>query len=804
MRRLHLYWPLIVVVLTACGVLQQMEFKKKYGPLQRVQRQVDAVEAGGVSYTKDIKPIFERRCITCHACYDAPCQLKLSSFEGLERGATPILLYNGARLTQEQPTRLFTDAQSCTEWRGLGFHAVLNERDQTPTANLENSMVGLMLELKKEYPQPRTEMLPDIFDLDLDRKTTCAKPEEFSTYKKKYPYWGMPYAVPGLQEDEHNTLVRWLREGGRSDEQYEMSDTAEKLVSEWEAFFNGDSLKQQLVSRYIYEHLFIGHIHFEQLPNREFYRLVRSYTPPGKPVDEIATVRPYDDPGVQEFYYRLRRDPSTIVEKSHTVYRIDEHSMNRYKELFLNDDYEIKTLPGYDPLVAANPFKAFADLPPRSRYKFMLDQARFTIMGFIKGPVCRGQVALNVINDHFWVVFVDPDRAVYSTDAEFLRRVSDDLSLPSERKNSMRILSMLKTYGNKQQHFQETKERYIDTFFPEDQGPDLEAIWDGDGWNDNALLTVFRHFDSASVEKGFVGQFPKNGWVIDYPLLERIHYLLVAGFDVFGNLGHQLETRLYMDFLRMEGEVNFLRFLPREQRKKLRQEWYQGQKSKFWEKNPQYGLGRPSGITYTSSDPVREFFEKIMEYAVDVAGPPDILNRCEQGVCTDPDAGLLRQKAERALQRISSLRGPQIQLVPDVIFLHILTAGGENDMAYSIVRNKALENSSVMFNEERHRAVKDDTLSVLRGHIGSYPNSYGRVHIDQIQDFVDEFLKIKDEIGAYYFRRKYGIGRTHPDFWQEADWHYEKFLTEKPVEGGQFDLNRFHRISDRSQVDPTW
>ena len=87
---------------------------------------------------------------------------------------------------------------------------------------------------------------------------------------------------------------------------------------------------------------------------------------------------------------------------------------------------------------------------------------------------------------------------------------------------------------------------------------DLRLIWDGDGRNDNAALTVFRHFDSATVVKGLVGEAPKTAWVIGYPLLERIHYLLVADYDVYGNVGHQLNSRLYMDFLRMEGEFNFL------------------------------------------------------------------------------------------------------------------------------------------------------------------------------------------------------------------------------------------------------
>lgn len=55
---------------------------------------------------------------------------------------------------------------------------------------------------------------------------------------------------------------------------------------------------------------------------------------------------------------------------------------------------------------------------------------------------------------------------------------------------------------------------------------------------------------------------PKTLWVIDYPLFERIYYALVAGFDVYGNGGHQLAVRLYMDGLRIEGESYFLDFLP--------------------------------------------------------------------------------------------------------------------------------------------------------------------------------------------------------------------------------------------------
>jgi hypothetical protein len=106
------------------------------------------------------------------------------------------------------------------------------------------------------------------------------------------------------------------------------------------------------------------------------------------------------------------------------------------------------------------------------------------------------------------------------------------------------------------------------------------VLWDGDGRNPNAGLTIFRHFDQGSVVQGLVGAPPKTAWIIGYPLLERIHYLLVAGFDVYGNVGHQLNTRVYMDYLRMEGEANFLALLPKASRKSVRDYWYRGAESR--------------------------------------------------------------------------------------------------------------------------------------------------------------------------------------------------------------------------------
>ncbi len=81
----------------------------------------------------------------------------------------------------------------------------------------------------------------------------------------------------------------------------------------------------------------------------------------------------------------------------------------------------------------------------------------------------------------------------------------------------------------------------------------METIWDGDGGTRTPHSPYSATF-GALVDHGLLGNYPETAVALDYPTFERIHYLLVARFNVYGNVPPQLNTRLYMDFLRMEGE----------------------------------------------------------------------------------------------------------------------------------------------------------------------------------------------------------------------------------------------------------
>ena len=91
----------------------------------------------------------------------------------------------------------------------------------------------------------------------------------------------MPLAITGLNESEYRTLKKWIRQGAVIDESPTLPLLAEQeQIRQWEAFFNRPALRNQLVSRYLYEHLFLAHLYFEHLDSGNFFELVRSSTPP--------------------------------------------------------------------------------------------------------------------------------------------------------------------------------------------------------------------------------------------------------------------------------------------------------------------------------------------------------------------------------------------------------------------------------------------------------------------------------------------------------------------------------------------
>jgi hypothetical protein len=412
----------------------------------------------------------------------------------------------------------------------------------------------------------------------------------------------------------------------------------------------------------------------------------------------------------------------------------------------------------------------------------MLDEAQFIVMGFIKGPVCRGQVALNVIDDRFWAVFLDPDSEVMARSGDFLAQQSGNLRLPAERESNPLLLTTWLRYSAAQNRHLQAKQRKLEESLPQRESITLKNIWNGDGTNPNAALTIFRHFDSASVVQGLVGDPPKTAWVVTYSLLERIHYLLVAGFDVYGNVGHQLFSRLYMDFLRMEGEFNFLILLPKEIRTQIRDFWYRdaSPEVKDYLLGQRIDFRQQTGIPYATRDPKTELFGMLR------ARLAPVLNRSHDLAQVDDP------RVREPLRRLMQAQGQALSLMPETSFLEIVdrSSGSARTVGvYTLLEDAARANISHLFKERRLPA--EDRMTVAPGYIGAYPNAFFKVDLSALPRFVDAISRLGSESDFGRLLSDFGVRRTHPEFWQHSDTLHRIYRTQSPVEAALFDYNRF-------------
>ena len=726
-------------------------------------------------YADTVEPVLAKRCAVCHGCYDAPCQLDLTSFDGLERGAFKKPVYDSSRLISMQPTRLYIDEKSEAGWRKRGFWSVVQ-------GGQARAIMPRLLALARAHPFEAGERLPAAVPLDISRELTCPLAPELGSYEREHPDWGMPYGMAPLPDAELAAISSWLSAGAPPPlpRPAPPADVADAIQT-WETFLNGESLQQRVVSRYLYEHWFLSHMLFSDHPAGPFYRLIRSSTPNGVAPNEIPTVRPYDDPGTARFWYRLVPVEGVLLHKTHITYELSPAKLAHLKALFLGGDWKATHFPSWDPKEASNPFKTFAEVPARARYQFLLDDSRNFVMNFIRGPVCYGQVAVDVIEDRFFVAFLDPNHDVSIVDPTFLPRVADELELPAEYDSSYIPGELFIEYNARLTAYMNDRAKAVAAADPKGLGPAVSWVWNGGAQNHNALLTVYRHFDNAAVSFGWVGTWPKTAWVMDYPIFERIYYDLVAGFNVYGNLTHQVATRLYMDHLRMESEDLFLSFLPPATREPLRASWYRGatdQVSYFLVdrlRNDEIG----TQVRYKTKDPMPELLAQVLARAGAAAGPDDTLNRCDGKVCAQPGV-------EHALRRLVGKRGPWVALLPSLSLLRV-----HGVATYSLIHDEAHTNVAFMFGESLRRLPADDEVTVARGISGSYPNFMFEIEPAEAEAFVDALIALRSNTDVERIATQYGVRRTSPDFWTTIDEIQAAYRAQDPDQAALLDLDRY-------------
>jgi hypothetical protein len=730
-------------------------------------------------YSKKVEPILNSRCIACHSCLESPCQLNLQSFNGLERGGIRNnLVYNGTRLSEANMTRMFEDAQSKEEWRAMGFHDVIGSVD----SSILLQSVKMGLELRNA---PDDEVKSNQF---------CAKAvQDFKMVGSADTKMAMPYGFPGIKTEEYKTLVEWVAMGapGPSPDAELIPNNILKVKSAWEEFLNQDGMKYKHVARYLFEHLFLANFYLESEP-RFFMKLIRSSTTCSSGPKVIPSRRPNESPKVDKWYYCFVKSPGTIVDKTNIPYSMSLSKLTWIKKNFIDIPWQPDDKLDFTPEVASNPFKSFKSIPVSARYKFLLEDAHYHISTFIKGPVCNGTNAVSSIQEQFYTFFINPESDLMALSPEYALQVVEQLQLPGKWGSNVNVIKkMFPDYVELiESRNQYRKKRGAQLQNHRPKGLTLEDIWDGNGTNDNAALTIIRHGGSARVVKGAFGDLSKTAFVLDYSLFERLVYNLVVNFDVYGNFGHQFLTRVYMDLIRMEAENNFLDFLPESDRLKLKKKWYQGgiataQKLNLFDEKQFSPI--PTAIAFSKeSDSQLDFVRKILFERLNekVRGPNDPLNwKLLKTAETANDE-------QKQLARITSKKGKFVRPFPEMSVL-IINQGGIPKRGYSIIRNRQLQNVSWIMLEALRSDPKEETLMVGRGYLGSYPNQIFEVDVQELPGLVDQLLAIEDYSDYVAFVTQYGVNRMDPRIWNRYDFMTRDFLEIDPLNAGFLDLSRY-------------
>ena len=96
-----------------------------------------------------------------------------------------------------------------------------------------------------------------------------------------------------------------------------------------------------------------------------------------------------------------------------------------------------------------------------------------------------------------------------------------------------------------------------------------------------------------------------------------------------------------------------------------------------------------------------------------------------------------------------------------------------------------------MFHEENRIDSSKDTLTIVRGYLGSYPNFAFDVDLNQLDAFIAALQAALSEDEFSALAGRWGVRRTDPQFWPTMDWFVSDFQEQSPTEAGLFDLARY-------------
>jgi Fatty acid cis/trans isomerase (CTI) len=146
-----------------------------------------------------------------------------------------------------------------------------------------------------------------------------------------------------------------------------------------------------------------------------------------------------------------------------------------------------------------------------------------------------------------------------------------------------------------------------------------------------------------------------------------------------------------------------------------------------------------------------------------------------------------RLRAE--LQSLAGLKGASLSWLPEMSVLRI-DGGGGGPRHVTLLRNTAHANVAHLAREKSELRPEENTLTVVPGFIGAYPNAIYRLDAGDLRSLREAIAGLASEADYRKLADRFALRRTNPQFWAASDALHDAYGAWAPLEAGLFDYNR--------------
>ena len=137
----------------------------------------------------------------------------------------------------------------------------------------------------------------------------------------------------------------------------------------------------------------------------------------------------------------------------------------------------------------------------------------------------------------------------------------------------------------------------------------------------------------------------------------------------------------------------------------------------------------------------------------------------------------------------AAVRGASLAWLPEAVVLRV-DATPNAPQYFSLLRNTGHLNVSHLMREEGQLVPAEDTLTVVPGFIGAYPNAILQATPAELPALTAALGALSSQADYGRFADRFVIRRTSAAFWPASDALAAAYRQWSPLEAGLFDYNR--------------